>query len=303
MRRIGLTLGALLAVAPAFADAPQRPDPNPQIEIAYDAPTDPTLQRAYQLMLKAKPLETLSQFFAPLKLDQKLMVAFEQCTPAGETRRNYHAARQLGRAAICYEFVDQVLRLAPKSQVSLIQANGGTVTPRMAIAGPIVQEILHETMIAVFDQWKLPVWGREDDAADRLSAFVLRNFSNDNLAWNTILGSAFYLSSGALSAPDFADERGITAQRYYTTLCVALGGDYDEDLKKSEQNLETHPSFGTFVASLRGDGGAAGDLPEARAEGCSDEYETVYAAFKKLVLPHLDVPLMKQVRAIDWVVF
>lgn len=302
MRRLGVFFALFLAVAsPSVAQT--RPDPNPQIDIAYDAPADSSLTRAYQLVLSSKPLETLAQFLAPLKLEQRLVVRFEQCTGPGEPRRLYPARHRLGGASVCYEFVDQVLRLAPKSPVTLIQADGGTVTPKMAIAGPIVQELLHETMIAAFDVWRIPVWGRRDDAADRLAAFVLRNFGKDQLARNTILGSAFYLSSGALARPDFADERGITAQRYYTTLCIAFGGDYDEDVRKNEQASGVRVSFGAFVASLRGDNGAAGDLPMARAQGCPDEYQSVYWAFKKLVLPHLDASLMKQVMAIDWVVF
>jgi hypothetical protein len=164
-----LTATAALAQTPSIA-------PNPQIEIAYEPPANPAFVHIYQRLAARKVLETLAQFLAPLKLDRKLTVKIDQC---GAKTRRYDRAQRL--ATLCYEYIDEVERLAPKSTVVLVQ---GPVTTDSAIVGPVVQSLLHEVAMAAFDMLAVPVWGRLDDAADRVAAFVMVQFGA-NVAWNT----------------------------------------------------------------------------------------------------------------------
>jgi hypothetical protein len=272
--------------SPAVAQAPPSDLVNPRIEVEYVRPTNRDFEPIYERLKARKVLETLRQFLAPLRFKdgQKLVVKFDQCGA------NYVRYKRQAPATVCYEFVDQVGRLAPKSPVQLIQTQGRTpVKPDAALVGPVVQALIHEVAIATFDLLEIPVWGRHDDAADRVAALVMLSFSNYDLAWNTIVGTAWFLAGSALAPPDLSDVRGVTAQRYYTTLCIAYGGDRN--------------AFGSFVAAERGAEAAAGDLPLGRARGCPEEFNTLRDGFNKSIGPHLDQALLQRVRGVKWIEF
>jgi hypothetical protein len=268
--------------APAMAEVTSIPV-NPQIEITYVAPTNVKFGPIYERLKSRKVLETLQQFLAPLKFDRKLTVKIDQC---GATSIRY---KRQGPATICYEYIEQIEILAPKATVVLAQ---GPVTTESAIVGPVVQAVLHEVAIAAFDIMDLPVWGRLDDAADRVAAFIMLQFGPD-VAWNAIVGTAWFLSGNATSAPDYADVRGVIAQRYYTTLCIAYGGE-----RSGAYKVDPQRAFSSFVASS-----TAGSLPADRAKICAEEYDLVKQAFDDEITPHLDQALLKQVQAASWVSF
>jgi hypothetical protein len=274
---------AAVAVAPAGAQTPI--PPNPQIEIAYAKPADPTLVLIYQQMQSHKVLETLQVFLAPLKLpaDAKVVVKFDECGGATSVAHQHN-----GPVTVCYEYVAQIEQMIPKSTVLLDQ---GSVTPDAAVIGPVTQAALHEMALALFDTMDLPVWGRTDDAADRLSAFIMVQFG-PNVAWNTILGTAWFLSGNATDPTDFSDIRGVVAQRYYTTLCIAYGAEARGALVTT--NVAGQGSgLGNFVG-----GAAAGNLPQSRAQSCPYEYDTIKQAFVELfVVPkHVDLSLLDAVQ-------
>jgi hypothetical protein len=275
-----------MGVAPSVAQVPPPDLFNPQIEIEYARPTSAEFEPIYERLKSRKVLETLRQFLAPLKLkDKKLVVKFDQCGGA-----SYARYKRSGPVVVCYEFIEQVEKFAPTAPVHLIQTQGRLpVKPDAAVVGPVVQALIHEVALAAFDLLDIPVWGRQDDAADRVAALVLLQFSKFDLAWNTIVGTAWFLASGALAPPDMSDVRGVTAQRYYTTLCLAYAGN--------------RRMFAGFVAFERDNSPAAGDLPNLRARGCPDEYEVLRHAFNTSIGPHIDQELLKRVQAVKWIEF
>jgi len=281
-----LAASALLMafVAPGAAQAPADLT-NPQIDIAYVEPANAALRSVYQHLKNRRVLETLQRFLAPLKLPRKLLVKFEQC---GSTAARY---RPQGPATICYEYVAEIERLAPKETVNLV---AGPVTTESAIVGPVVQAALREIAIAAFDILQIPVWGRQEDAADRVAAFVMLQFGPD-VAWNTVVGFQWFLSGNALAAPDFADVRGAVVQRYYTTLCIAVGAEQRQLFKFAPDDAR---HFVWFVAQ-----GNAGDLPYARYTSCLEEFDTLRQAFDQSILPALDPALLERVRKTNWVQF
>jgi len=277
---------ALAAVAPASAQTPI--PPNPQIEIGYVKPTkNPALAPIYEQMQSKKVLETLQIFLAPLKLPAgvKIAVKFNEC--GGATTMAY---QHNGPVTICYEYVARIEQMVPRSAVTLAQ---GTITPDAAVIGPVTQAALRETALAVFDVMELPVWGRTDDAADRLSAFIMVQFG-PNVAWNTIVGTAWFLSGNATAPADFSDIRGVVAQRYYTTLCIAYGGEVRGVTLTKGVTGATGSGLGNFV----GGEAAAGSLPLSRAQSCPNEYDAIKQAFVDLfIVPkHVDLTLLDQVQ-------
>ena len=74
----------------------------------------------------------------------------------------------------------------------------------------------------------------------------------------------------------------MVAQRYYTTLCIAFGSDQRQ-------------RFARFIGS-----GAAGNLPQSRANGCREEYDAIRQGFEATIMPHIDQALLKHVRSVNW---
>jgi hypothetical protein len=87
---------------------------------------------------------------------------------------------------------------------------------------------LHESAHAVFDQLQVPVLGREEDAADLFSAYIVLQLGKED-ARRLILGSAYQYKTDVLSPQvpltKYADEHGIPAQRFFNVLCIAYGAD------------------------------------------------------------------------------
>jgi hypothetical protein len=98
-----------------------------------------------------------------------VLVKIDQC--GGMTSR-YQPG---GPVVVCYEYIAKIESLAPAEKT----ADG--VSRANAIAGAFVQAVLHEVAHALFDVLKAPVLGREDDAADKLAAFIMLRSRNPAL--------------------------------------------------------------------------------------------------------------------------
>ena len=239
---------------------------NSQIEVAYVEPTNPDYRPLYDRLKKRQPLEELQQFLAPLRLPRKMLLRTAQC---GAAYQPYVG----GPVTICYEYIDQIERLAP------FQATPSGVKRADAITGAFVQVALHQVAEAVFNVLQIPVWGRAEDAADKLAGLIMMQFGKD-VALRTLTGTAYFFeaSDRTWTGSDFSDQRSTEAQRYYNYLCIAYGGD--------------PATFGYVVKT--------GALPKARADGCAHEYNELIYAFDKTIMPFVDPVLMAKVRSIDW---
>src|SRR5262249_12295054 len=132
--------------------------PNSRIEIAYVQPTNRSYQPIYDRLKKRQVLEELQRFLTPLRLSRKLSVKVDQC---GAKTSPY---KSQGPVTICYELIDQIEKIAANVDASLRSS---------AIAGAFIMVVLHEVSHAVFEIQQVPVWGRMEDAADRLAALVM----------------------------------------------------------------------------------------------------------------------------------
>jgi hypothetical protein len=290
-----------IVAAAAAADAQPSLAPNPQIDITnpgYVQPTSPDLLPIYTGVKNRKVLETLALFLAPLKLPDgsKLVVKFDQC--------GQHAPAYIkgGPVTLCYEFVQKVEQMQPPGAVQLWAGVGSAgpqfaFTPDLLIVGPVVQGALRQVAVALLNIFDMPVWGRTDDAADRLSAFMMLQFGQV-VAWETVNGTAWFLSGRVdTSVPDFSNVRGTVTQRYYTTLCIAIGGESRGAFGQlySADALDQMPVFGALVGNSE-----AGQLPPSSAKTCPQQYDTIRQAFDTLFLPHLDGALLQQVMGLNW---
>lgn len=242
---------------------------NPLVEIAYREPADPQFAPIRERLMRRKVLEQLRVFLSPLKLPRKLVVQTEQCNGS---RRPYQPG---GSVTICYEYVARIEQLAPRNP------QPGSLPPELMVVGAFIQTVLHEVSLAIFDVFDVPVWGRMEDAADKLAGFIMVQFGKE-VAQKVIIGAAsfFDASDRTWTGNDFASVDSPEAQRLFNYLCIAFGSDAGTFKFLVDQNL----------------------LPQRRAQRCAAEYFELQFAFRNTILPHIDQPLMRRIQAGDWLV-
>jgi Putative metallopeptidase len=273
-----LKIAAVLAVAVAglmakSSDGVAQPRPkelatNSRVIIDYIDPRLRKSQASLDRLRKREVLEELSMFLSPLRLPRVLRVRTKSC---GAVNAYYVPAEWA--INLCYEYYENLETIAPQGTSS----HG--YTRDEVIVGGFVDAIFHELGHALFDMLNIPVYGREEDAADQLSAFLMLQLGKD-VARVTIKGAAYtYLvSKNPRTRTEFSDEHGAPAQRFFNYMCLAYGGEPE--------------SFREYVDR--------GVLPKARADGCQREYLQVRRAFAKTIYPHIDQELMKKVQSTQW---
>jgi len=262
-----MVMGLALWASPAAAQAPAIPTGS-QIKIIYGAPKNPAHQPIYERLQKRRVLEDFQEFMSPLKLPQPLTIKVEGC---GMVNAYYSS----GAVTICYEYIAWLHQIARKVTLS------NEISLEDAVVGPFVDVLLHEVSHAIFDLLKIPLFGREEDAADQLAAFILLQFGPD-VARRTIVGTALLFRQMAEDqhpgSADYAAAHGLPAQRFFNVLCIAYG---------AEPKL-----FADFVKQ--------GFLPVFRIGSCRWEYRQIAHAFKTLISPHIDPVLQEKVRGREW---
>jgi hypothetical protein len=253
----------LLHAAPAVAQTV--PVAGAPVHIRYETTT--TYSAIRDLLQQHKVLEKAQVFLSPLRLPRELTIRTAEC---GAPSVPFDAQKSV--VTICYEAVADIQALA-KGATSDPDDLAGLIT------GGVVEEALHRMALAILQVFDVPVWGREEDAADMLGAFLMLQF-DERTANVTILGAAqlFVYKTSALGKVDYVSDVSPPAQRFYNFLCIAVGGDPID--------------FGGLVDK--------GFLPKDRARGCGGEYDKVRRAFDMRLMPHVDADLVVKIRAIDW---
>ncbi len=263
MRMFAFIFLSMIALGPRVASAEaMRAD---SVDIEYVKPSTPDLVPVYDMVKAAKVLERIRSMLIPLKFPRRLLLKTEGCN--GDDNAWYDD----GVVMVCYEFIDEFWKKVPDKTT-----NRG-VTPMDAMVAPMVDTFLHEVGHAVFDLWKVPVLGREEDAADFFSAYLMLKF-NKQEARRLIMGTAYQyreiVRHPKLSLPmaKFADVHSLPAQRFFNVLCIAYGSDETE--------------YGDLVTK--------GYLPKDRASDCRDEYKQIAYAYDALLGPHIEPGLNEE---------
>src|SRR5579862_7154480 len=264
---------AWIATAGAPAHAQGASDlSNPLISYAYLPPKSTKYIPMMQRLQSFKILEQLAQFLSPMKLPHKYGLIFKECGFVNAFFYVDQNADPAWRIEICYEFVEAIERIAPKV------GEQSDFTYAEVVVGSLVGVLLHENGHATFNFYDVPIFGREEDAADEMSTFLALQFSDD--VAQTIVKGYSYMAKVwfAFGAPAWSDEHGTGLQRYYNTLCLAYGAEPAQ-----------------FKALLD-----KSDMPQERKDNCANEYQQIRTAFAKTVYPFIDQDLMKKVQATPW---
>ena len=200
------------ASAPAAMAAQYKPD---QIRIQYVPPKNAAHLSLYERLKEVRALERLRILLSPLKLPRPLPFRLAGCD--GESNAWYDEEG----VTVCYEFMADVLKAAPD------QTLPSGIARQDAILGPVIDVFLHEAGHAAFDLLKVPVLGREEDAADMFSVYIMLQFGKDD-ARRLILGTAYQYKADvqqpqvSFELKKFSDEHGTPAQRFFNVLCAPM---------------------------------------------------------------------------------
>ena len=247
------------------------PAPASRVNVRYVPPKDPAHQPIYEQLQKLRFLENLQEFLSPVRLPRMLLVKVEGCD--GDANAWY----ENNEITVCYEYIDQLWKTMPA------ETTAAGVAPVDALVGPLFDTCLHEFAHTIFDMLRVPVLGREEAAADQVSAYIMLHLGKAEA--RRLIGGVAYAyktevdaAAAPLGMTQFADVHGTPAQRYYDVLCIAYGADAQ--------------LFGDFVEK--------GYLPKERAEDCKDEYRQVAHAYEQLIGPHIDTGHAKEVFDKSW---
>ncbi|MFE1599770.1 DUF4344 domain-containing metallopeptidase [Methylobacterium sp. ID0610] len=251
-----LMVMALVPGAPVHA----RSDPRDRARVAvvYVPPSDPAHGEIYRAMRRQRVLERLGDVVRLVRLPRRLTFRLKGC--GGEPNAWYDPASR--SVTMCYEMAAAVVRLAPRT------TSPAGVTREQAIRGPIAQILVHETSHALFHLLRVPIFGREEDAADQLASLLLLHLAPLH-ARDVVSGSGYFFATLGRQEPvdkgSFADVHGLSWQRFYNLVCLAYG---------------SNPARYAHIV-------AKGYLPKERADTCVEEYGQVSYAFERLIVPHL----------------
>jgi hypothetical protein len=255
-RAVSLLVTAMMVVLGGVAEARQG-----NIRIQYAPPKETMHRSFYETLQKKRVLERVRDKLRGLHLPRQLTLRVEGCD--GDINAAYDSSDT--SLTICYEYLAYIQELAQNIPPSGLKEG---LTPLNYVVGPLLEVLLHELAHAVFDLRKVPILGREEDAADQVAAFLLLRIGKGEVR-RVIASIATMYASEAKDAPsklkDFADEHGMPAQRLFNLLCINYGAD--------------RKIFGDLVDK--------GFLPKERAEQCDGEYRQVKFAFDRLIAPKL----------------
>ncbi len=246
------------AAKPPAATPEQRVRPSKSFPVQYVPPTDKAhvwIQKAAQ---EQQALESLSRILGAIRMPRPVTLKIAPC----EGVSNAWYDDKDHTVTFCYEFIADMARNAPEA------AQIGIALDE-AVIGPFTYFYLHEVGHALIDILKLPVLGREEDAADRFAAFVLLQAGSD-VASRTLRGTAWTFRHDANAAKvgesDFADVHGLDAQRFYDLVCLAYG--------KDPVTFKEAP--------------AKTGLPADRAEECAAEWAQVRYGYQTVLAKYVD---------------
>lgn len=190
-------------------------------------------------------------------LPKDVRVNFSEC---GQANAFYDPNER--RIAMCYELIESFYDVFREEESNEDELDD-------AVVGATVFVLFHELGHALIDVLDLPVTGKEEDAVDQLSLFMLTDGTDEGekAALDGARALLLAASSDATSVDDlpFWDEHSLGQQRFYNIIC----GVYGQNPQKYAALVEE------------------GVLPEERAERCEGEYAQIEKSWIRLLAPHL----------------
>lgn len=193
-----------------------------------------------------------------IALPYDIIITFKECDEP-----NAYYDDKTHQITLCYDLIDDYYNLFSdrlKDEAKLDEA----------VSGTLIHTLLHEIGHALMDAWELPITGKEEDAADQLSALILieETEEGEQVALDSALSFKLYADFDIGEERPYWDEHSLDEQRFYGILCMLYGHDPDK------------------YAYLIMDG----TLPPSRAELCQDDYARLKQSWQTLLAPFVKTP-------------
>ena len=254
--------------------APPAPEEKGRIHIEYVPPEKPAHQKTYEAIKSRRVLERLQEIFSPFRLPEDLHIKAIECDSKPNTY--FDRENDVPTVKICYEYLKAIHDKMPKTPTR------AGITPGEVIAGQFLFAAAHELGHALFDIYSVPIFGRQEDAADQFATYFILQFGGER-ARRLILGAAYSYTGFVkqltgnpkvtLPLAAFSSDHGQPEQRYYNLICISYGYDPKVFAEAADQKY----------------------LPSARAKVCELEYQNLRYAVKTLMNPHIDPALAQKV--------
>lgn len=200
--------------------------------------------------------ETADDLNRTLALPEDVTLSFAEC---GEISASYDPEKR--QVTVCYELVDDLydaFRGEAKNEDELDEK----------VVGATVFVLYHEVGHALVKVYRLPVTGREEDAVDQLSTYLLTDGTDEDEAAALDAAESLYRDENAGSGegePRYWDEHSLDRRRFDNVVCWVYG--------------QNEGKYKSLVAD--------GVLPAERAERCADEYAQIEQSWTTLLDPYL----------------
>lgn len=231
--------------------------------VEYSAVQNPRYAQMNEQFRQDRFLEGIAdQLNASLSIPENVRITFKECG-----QPNAFWDPQGRQIVMCYELMEQMY-----SDFREISRDEKQLNDR--VGGALTFAFIHELGHCLIDVLNLPSTGREEDAVDQLSTFVLVGLNGEEGEQMAISGALSWgiqyerLAKSGKTAAEldmlWADEHSMDGQRFYNILCWVFGHNPNK-----------------YMAMVND------PLPEARARRCPMEYSRMASAWLTLLKPYL----------------
>jgi len=250
--------------------------PEGPVHVVYEEPKDPALNEIRSTVMARRGLERFRELISPFKLPEDLYIRAVSCD--GIPNAYFFREKEIPTIRICYEYLKAVQDKLPK------ETTPQGIEPQDALIGQLVFALMHEFGHAAFDIFNVPIFGRQEDAADQFATYIMLQFGGEK-AHRLIRGAAYSYMGFIKELKDdpkvtrplaaFSSDHGAPEERFYNLACMAYG--YDPQIFYRVMTLDY--------------------LPQSRAKYCQYEYSNLRYAFRALIRPHIDMDKAREVLA------
>jgi hypothetical protein len=230
-------------------------------KVVYPPTDPPKYAEANENLRQSGELEVIAdELNAALSIPEDVTITFKEC---GEV--NAYWQPQTRSINMCYELMEYFART--------FKDNAQTEEELARIIGDATAfTFFHELGHGLVDILQLPATGKEEDAVDQLSTFVLLT-TDQREGGRTVLSGAQWFwnnfqatreSGAGIEKLNWADEHSMDGARAFNIMCWTYGSD---------------PQKYTGLVNA--------PLPEARAVRCPTEYNKLSRAWLNLLRPYL----------------
>ena len=231
--------------------------------VEYSDVQNPEYAQINEQFRQQRMLESIADDLnASIAIPENVVITFKEC---GQPNAFWNPKdRQI---VMCYELMAQMTE--DFKEISQTREELGE-----RVGGALTFAFIHELGHCLIDVLKLPSTGREEDAVDQLSTFVLVGLKGEEGEKMAISGALSWgiqyerLAKSGKTAAEldmlWADEHSMDGQRFYNILCWVFGHNPNKYM-----GMINKP------------------LPEARAVRCPNEYSRLANAWLSLLKPYL----------------